>query len=114
MIAVLLIVIPLVTGLIGFFFRSEKGARAWALLSSLVTLAIAVWGMAIPKGDPLGHADVAWLPDLGSRFSIGLDGLSLILTLLTAVSFPLIFISTWRDKYSKAWNFYALMLLSQA
>jgi NADH-quinone oxidoreductase subunit M len=58
---------------------------------------------------------VAWLPDLGSRFSVGLDGLSTILSLLTAVSFPLIFIATWRDEYrGKSWNFYALMLLSQA
>jgi NADH-quinone oxidoreductase subunit M len=110
MIAVLLILIPLVTGLVGFFFRSEKGAKVWALVSSFATLAVALVGLRTPGS----HVDVAWLPDLGSRFSVGLDGLSLILTLLTAVSFPLIFISTWRDKYSKAWNFYALMLLSQA
>src|SRR6202012_5414923 len=41
-----------------------------------------------------------------------LDGLSGILTLLTAISFPIIFIATWRDQYKRAWNFYALMLLS--
>ncbi|HEV2353122.1 MAG TPA: NADH-quinone oxidoreductase subunit M, partial [Puia sp.] len=56
----------------------------------------------------------AWLPELGSRFAVGLDGLSTILSLLTAVSFPLIFIATWRTEYRRAWNFYALMLLSQA
>ena len=114
MIPVLLIAIPLVTGLIGFFFRSEKGARGWALLSSLATLVVALWGLAVAKNSPLLHADVAWLPDLGSRFSVGLDGLSGILTLLTAISFPIIFIATWRDQYRRAWNFFALMLLSQA
>jgi NADH-quinone oxidoreductase subunit M len=110
MIAVLLIVIPLVTGLVGFFFKSEGGAKVWALMSSLVTLVVALIGLRTPGAS----VSVAWLPDLGSRFSVGLDGLSLILSLLTAISFPLIFVSTWRDKYSKAWNFYALMLLSQA
>ncbi|GGB18975.1 complex I subunit 4 family protein [Puia dinghuensis] len=114
MIPVLLIVIPLVSGLLGFFLRSEKTARGWALLSSLVTLAVTLWGVGVDKTSPLLQANVEWLPDLGSRFAVGLDGLSLILSLLTAVSFPLIFIATWRDQYKRAWNFYALMLLSQA
>jgi NADH-quinone oxidoreductase subunit M len=114
MIPVLLIFIPLVTGLLGFFFKNEAGAKAWALFSSLATLVVALIGLGLGKDSPLGHASVAWLPDLGSRFSVGLDGLSLILSLLTAVSFPLIFMATWRDQYRKAWNFYALMLLSQA
>src|SRR5207237_7788627 len=37
-----------------------------------------------------------------------------ILCLLTAISFPLIFISTWESSYKKPFNFFALMLLSQA
>ena len=114
MVPVLLILIPLVTGLVGFFFRSEGPAKGWALLSSLATLVVSLISLGITKSSPLMHADVAWLPDLGSRFAVGLDGLSSILSLLTAISFPLIFVSTWRDKYSKPWNFYALMLLSQA
>src|SRR5579859_2617901 len=114
MIPVLLIVIPLVTGLLGFLLRSEKTARGWALLSSLVTLVVTLWGVGVARTSPLLSASVEWLPDLGSRFAVGLDGLSLILSLLTTVSFPLIFIATWRDKYKRAWNFYALMLLSQA
>ena len=114
MIPVLLIVIPLMTGLIGFFLKTEAGARAWALLSSLATLVVALIGLWLAKDSSLAAANVAWLPELGSRFAVRLDGLSLILTLLTTISFPLIFIATWRDTYKKAWNFYALMLLSQA
>ena len=114
MIPVLLIFIPLLSGFLGFFFKKEGSARGWALFSSLVTLVVSLWALAVTKTDPLLHANVAWLPDLGSRFAVGLDGLSLILVLLTAVCFPLIFIATWRDQYKKAWNFYALMLLSQA
>src|SRR5882757_8705729 len=114
MIPVLLILIPLVSGLIGFTIRHERNARSWSLLSSLVTLVVALWGLGLAKDSALLHTDVAWLPDLGSRFAVGLDGLSQILALLTAVSFPIIFIATWRDQYRKSWNFYALMLLSQA
>jgi NADH-quinone oxidoreductase subunit M len=116
MIPVLLIVIPLLSGLAGFFLRDVARARGWSLLSSLVTLAVSLWGLSLDKGSPMLHTSVEWLPDLGSRFSVGLDGLSTILSLLTAVCFPLIFIATWRDQYrgAKTWNVYALMLLSQA
>jgi NADH-quinone oxidoreductase subunit M len=114
MIPVLLIVIPLVSGLIGFLIKNESNARSWSLLSSLVTLVVSLVGLSVAKTSGLLHADVQWLPELGSRFAVGLDGLSQILVLLTTVAFPLIFIATWRAKYKKAWNFYALMLLSQA
>src|SRR5580700_2980495 len=114
MIAVLLIVVPLVSGLIAFLLKSDRGARGWALLSSLITLAVALWGLSLPKGSEMLSANVEWLPDLGSRFAVGLDGLSTILSLLVAVSFPIIFVATWRDQYKRAWNFFGLMLLSQA
>jgi hypothetical protein len=50
MIPVLLIVIPLVSGLIAFLLKSERGARGWALLSSLITLVVMLWGLSVPKG----------------------------------------------------------------
>ncbi len=53
MIPVLLIVIPLVTGLIGFLLKSGKTARSWALLSSLLTLVITLWGVGVAKDSPL-------------------------------------------------------------
>jgi NADH-quinone oxidoreductase subunit M len=114
MIPVLFIVIPLVSGLIGFLLKSDRGARSWALFSSLVTLAVALWGLTVDKDSSLLKTSVEWLPDLGSRFSVQMDGLSTILSLLVAVSFPIIFIATWRDEYRRSWNFYGLMLLSQA
>jgi NADH-quinone oxidoreductase subunit M len=114
MIPVLLIVIPLVSGLVAFLLKSERGARVWALLSSLITLVVSLWGLSVPKGSGLLKTSVEWLPDLGSRFAVGLDGLSTILSLLVAVSFPIILVATWRDEYKKAWNFFGLMLLSQA
>jgi len=114
MIPVLLIVIPLVSGLIAFLLKSDRGSRGWALFSSLITLVVTLWGLSVHKGSPLLSANVEWLPDLGSRFAVGLDGLSTILTLLVAVSYPVILVATWRDEYRKAWNFFGFMLLTQA
>src|SRR5689334_8050269 len=114
MIPVLLILIPLFGGLISFFIKQDKAARGWSLVVTVSTLIISLIGLlAIKTGKQL-HADVAWLPVLNSRFTVGLDGIGQVLCLLTAVAFPIIFIATWNTGYMKANNFYALMLFSQA
>ncbi|MCW3111011.1 MAG: NADH-quinone oxidoreductase subunit [Segetibacter sp.] len=112
MIPVLLIVIPLVTGLLSFFMKEERSAKAFALLSSVATLAVSLISL-IQTGSQLS-CDTAWLPMLGSRFSVSLDGMGKILTLLTAVSFPIIFASTYNNQYKSPNAFYGFMLLTQA
>jgi NADH-quinone oxidoreductase subunit M len=114
MIPVLLVAIPLVFGLAGWLIKNEQAAKSWSLFASLLTLVISLAGLSLHKDSPWLHADMEWLPALGSRFAVGLDGMGQILCLLTALGFPLIFIATWGDSYKKAGNFYALMLLSQA
>lgn len=114
MIPVLLIVVPLLTGLATFLIKSEKSARAWALLSALATLVISLLGITVLKGNSYLHANVEWLPTLGSSFAVGLDGMGQLLCLLTAVAFPMIFAATWNASYKNANQFFALMLLAQA
>jgi NADH-quinone oxidoreductase subunit M len=112
MIPVLLIVVPILTGFITFFLKEERSAKAFALLSSVATLAIALIG-ASSHGKILSY-DAPWLPMLNSRFTLSLDGMGKMLTLLTAISFPIIFASTYNNKYKNPNAFYGFMLLSQA
>jgi NADH-quinone oxidoreductase subunit M len=114
MIPVLLIVIPLLSGLISFFIKDVKAAKGWALLSSVITVAISVAGIYIYNQPADLHYDAAWLPTLGSRFTVGLDGMGQILCLLNAVAMPIIFAATYRNMYQNPGAFYALMLLTQA
>ncbi len=114
MIPVLLIAIPLFSGLVGFFIKNGNAAKNWSLLVSLATLGISVYGLTLGKTSSAIHFEAEWLPSLGSTFSVALDGMSHILALLTAISFPIIFIATYNKQYKNAGNFYALMLLSQA
>jgi NADH-quinone oxidoreductase subunit M len=114
MIPVLLIVIPLVCGALTFFIRSEGAAKTWALVSSLATLIVSLLSLSAFKDGEALSANAEWMPLLGSSFSVALDGMGKILCLLTAIAFPVIFISTWHRSYSNAHNFFALMLLSQA
>jgi NADH-quinone oxidoreductase subunit M len=114
MIPVLLILIPLLTGLVAFFVKNEKSVKGWALASSVITLAVSLVGLTVLKDPEYFAQRYEWMGSLNSSFSVKLDGLSQILCLLNAVAFPLIFIATWKTVYAKANNFFALMLLMQA
>lgn len=113
MLALLLILIPLVTGIAAFFIRNEKTVKSWSLLSVILTLGISF--IAIYHSDAY-HTNFSkeWLPDLGSSFSLGMDAMGKMLVLLTAFAFPIIFIATSNSTYKEANQFYGLMLFSQA
>jgi NADH-quinone oxidoreductase subunit M len=114
MIALLLIVVPLLSGLLAFFFKNEKAARSWALFSAIVTLVISGLGLTILNKAGNLEFTGQWLANLGSSFSVKLDGMGQLLCLLTALAFPIVFIATWNSHYKNASRFFALMLLSQA
>src|SRR5687767_5652114 len=113
MVVLLLILVPLIGGFITFFLKEERLAKGWALLVSVITLAVSLFGLVSKSADNLFFS-ASWMGSLGSSFTIQLDGMSQLLCLLTAVAYPLIFIATWKNTYRKAHNFFALMLLAQA
>ena len=113
----LLIWFPLIAGLVTFIIRKEKAVKNWAILASLITLGISVVSLAYADNTKhfyLNNVSYFWLKYLGSNFSIGLDGMGHMLTALTAVSFPVIFIATYKTSYKNANVFYGLMLLTQS
>ena len=112
MIAVLLILIPLVTGLATFFIRNDKSVKVWSLFASIITLAVSLSGIWLVKDAKYLEHQGAWLQILGSSFSIKLDAMGQLLCLLTAIGYFLIFTATWKNVYSKSYNFYGLMLLT--
>ena len=114
----LLIWLPLMAGILSFFIKKESIAKDWALLASIGTLIISLvsllYSSDTEKNFAASNVSYVWLQSLGSSFAVGLDGMGRLLTLLTAVSFPLIFIITYNKEYKNAKAFYGLMLLSQA
>jgi NADH-quinone oxidoreductase subunit M len=114
MIVLLLFLVPLIGGLLSFFIRNDKGVRSWALLVSIITLGLSIAGNTIIKSNESLQFNAGWMGSLGSSFSLGLDGLSQLLCLLTAIAYPIILVATWKSEYRKPNNFFALMLLTQA
>jgi NADH-quinone oxidoreductase subunit M len=78
---------PLASGVLALVL--PKALSRWAvLLGTVVALGLAIALVAdFAAGDPgLQHAvDESWIPDLGVRYQLGVDGISVFLVLLTAV-----------------------------
>jgi NADH-quinone oxidoreductase subunit M len=115
----LLIWFPVLAGVLSFFIRNQGAAKAWAMLASILTLGISLTGflytdMTAERDFCLNNVSYEWLKYIGSSFALGMDGMGRMLTLLTAISFPLIFMATYRRSYSNSGSFYGLMLLTQA
>jgi NADH-quinone oxidoreductase subunit M len=113
----LLIWFPLVAGLVAFMIRKENAVKNWAVIASLITLSISVISLVYADNTKhfyLNNVSYFWLKYLGSNFTLGLDGMGHLLTALTAVSFPIIFIATYKTSYKNANVFYGLMLLTQS
>ncbi len=111
-----LIFFPLLAGLIAFLFKKTATVKSWALFSSIITLCISLLSVYYSSNKALSGLDFnyEWLKYIGASFSVSLDGTGRILTLLTALSFPVIFVATYKNGYKNSNAFYGLMLLSQA
>ncbi|MEP7141287.1 MAG: NADH-quinone oxidoreductase subunit M [Ferruginibacter sp.] len=112
----LLIFFPLVAGIITFFIRKDSLVKSWSLLAAIITLFISFASIYYRDNRELSGLgfNYEWLKYMGCSFSVSLDGMGRLLTFLTAFSFPVIFIATYRNSYKNSKAFYGLMLLSQA
>ena len=106
---------PLIAGLVAFMIRKETAVKNWAILASLLTLGIAIASLFYTDAKYVYYNNVSyfWMKSLGSNFSLGLDGMGRMLTLLTAIAFSVIFIATNKTSYKNSSTFYGLMLLTQ-
>src|SRR5919108_4893712 len=77
---------PLTLALVATLFPSRLSGWV-AALGPLASLVLAVVGVAgfDPSGGLQHTVDASWIPTLGVRYQLGVDGISLFLVLLTAV-----------------------------
>ncbi len=111
----LLLWLPLLVALICFFIKNEAATKAVALLGSLLVLAVALTSLCYTDAQYKTYNDVnyIWLSHIGTSFYLSLEGTGRLLALLTAVCFPIIFVSCYKGNYKNANAFYGLMMLAQ-
>lgn len=96
--------------------RNPVDVRALALATSLVLLGLSIWLLVrFPQGGEgwLIREDYAWIPRFGIRFTLGLDGLSLLMVLLTSFLQVVAVLISWPVKRFGA-LFFALLLILEA
>jgi NADH-quinone oxidoreductase subunit M len=114
MLTLLLIFWPLVASLVFFGIKSEE-AKKWALTASIIEFAISL--VMVVLFDPSQGAQFvvkySWVESLGINFHLGIDGISLLLVLLTTFLTPLIILSSFKHQYENAGSFYGLVLVME-
>ncbi|HET8601728.1 MAG TPA: NADH-quinone oxidoreductase subunit M [Segeticoccus sp.] len=112
--------IPLVGSLVVAFLprAAAKSARMVALVFSLVTLGVAV---AMATQFRTGATQQfqftelhSWIPQFGVNYSLGVDGIALVLILMSLVLVPVSLLAAWNDEPEvgrRQQTYFALMLV---
>ena len=106
-----LILIPL-AGAIALYIGQPKNARTVALIFNALSAfyALLLWQKVDATAPGLQIAERhAWIPSIGAEYLVGVDGLSLLLVLLTSLVFPFAFCAQRLERGACA-----LMLVMQA
>jgi len=111
MILLIILLIPFITGLLLPFFRNTATVRTIALISTLVNLVLT---LTLPTAVPASTYSAEWINFMGIPFSLGYDGISLIMVLLTNLLFPFIVMAGFGRDQKNVPMLNCLILCAQA
>jgi len=111
---------PLVGAILMLFIPRERPdlhrwmGNIFAFLGLLVSLPL-IWrfdsGAAAPQFQFV--SDHSWIPSIGAHFTLGIDGLSLLMVILTTVLGAISILSSWSAIKKREKEYYILFLLLQ-
>jgi NADH-quinone oxidoreductase subunit M len=116
MVTGILLIVPFFLSLLIFGMKKVKWIRALALFGALAEFVISVTGLHLY----MNHChcvmmfDIGWIAKLGITLRFGMDGLSLLLVLLTTFLIPVIILSSWDQDHKNPSAFYGLIFLMEA
>ncbi len=111
-----LIFAPLAAAAVAALIRDERVLRWWTLIA---TTAIALASLRLWTGFDRGTAafqfaeQAAWIPGLKINYAVGIDGISLLLVLLTTLVAPLCVLASWRHIRTRLREFMISLLVMQ-
>ena len=112
----ILTLIPLLGGVLVLALGPDQKrlARQLALAAALAALAIAalLWTRFDVSHDGMQFAErAAWVPSLGIEYRLGVDGLGLLMVLLSAIIIPFAMLASWRIDQNPKLYFSLLLFL---
>ncbi|MEA2045284.1 MAG: NADH-quinone oxidoreductase subunit M [Euryarchaeota archaeon] len=111
----LMIVVPLIATVVAFMTKTRGQARIVALIGSLIPLAISLqMFLEFDKTSKIMQfvESYDWVPSLGVKYTVGVDGIGMPLVLLTTIVSILVVVYAWGEN-TKPNQFFALLLLNE-
>ncbi len=114
-----LVFLPAAVAVPLIFIESERALRWVALATTSVVLLmtlvlyIRLPFAGLPPGSWLVYEDHSWIEPLGARYSLGLDGISLVLVMLTAFVFTVSVAVSWRAIKERVALFHVMLLVME-
>lgn len=113
--------LPAVFALIVAFLPREnaKGIQAAAMVGTLATLAVSLFVWSLYDGNKAGAGQfqlqdkLAWIPGLHINYLMGLDGISLLMVLMTTVIWPFVVGVSNKEITERVKQFYAWVLVME-
>lgn len=107
-----LILIPFISSLFLLLAR-PAASRSIAMAASLANLAVTLFALVGFNGDgSFNHEfSVPWVSGAGIHFRLGMDGISMLMVLLSNLLAPLIILSSDGEKYRPEARYFGLLLL---
>jgi len=120
-----LLVIPVVGAIVVLLLPTRETAEGATGVESPAARQVAFWFFVLEFIVSLGlwwsynpaekgwqaSIDMAWIPTWGVRFSLGIDGIALMMVLLTTFIMPLSTLGSWTSIRTKVRSYYALLLI---
>src|SRR6266702_2138246 len=120
-----LLVIPLIGAAIVMIVPVRDPATTHGGVESPAARQVAFWFFVLEFLVSLGHwwsfnptdagwqasIDTSWIPTWGARFTLGVDGIALMMVLLTTFIMPLSALGSWTGVRTKVRSYYALLLI---
>jgi NADH-quinone oxidoreductase subunit M len=121
MITALLIAFPFIAALV-IVLSAPKRAKQIAIAATLIqacmtAYALFLFDINVNDGFLANSQEVIrkdWIPSFGASFFVGLDGISILMVMLTNFLLPLIVLSTWNREFKQTKLFYFLVLFMQS
>ncbi len=94
--------------------KSEQ-VKKLAFAAALIELGLSVYALSKFKinAEPQMMVNLVWIQSLGIHFKVAMDGISILLVLLTTVLVPLIILSSFNREIKNPNSFYSLILIMQ-
>ncbi len=106
--------LPLAGAVATWFMRSRQAATATALLFSLLTLGAVLSVVFSFDSNVAGYQYLEqrdWIPQFGLQYKLGVDGISILMVLLTGLLTPIVIGTSWLSISDRTREYMAAMLL---